>query len=240
MRTTTTSLRNCGPAARARTDSSSADTPAASSAAPGPVSTESWCAMRNSRPVGSLPGSTATTLWTRAISVEPGSYCQAPTEFCTRVSRPRPVRVSTSPSTTRSPAALPATCVSAAICCTCSNARPALNSSAGASTGARCGRLQRGDAPRRPGRGAGRPGSGRERRVDGGVRRLRRFGNARQPRRHPRWWGSRLLRRSVRACSASWSATAPPRRRSSRGGTGWPTAARSPPRRRTGRRARPR
>jgi hypothetical protein len=40
--TTTTSLRNCGPWLSARTVSSSADTPAASSAAPGPVSTESW------------------------------------------------------------------------------------------------------------------------------------------------------------------------------------------------------
>ena len=47
-------------------------------------------------------------------------------------------------------------------------------------------------------------------------------------------------RQVSRACSASWSAGGRRRRRSSPGGTGWPTAARSPRRRRSGRRARPR
>src|SRR4051794_20559590 len=137
--TTTTSLRGRGPLARARTDSSSADTPAPSSAAPGPFCTESWCAIRNTRPVGSVPGRTATTLRTRAISASPGPVPQVPTACCTRVSSPRPVRVATSESTTRSSAALPATCVCAAIACTCSNARAALNSVAGASAGAGAG-----------------------------------------------------------------------------------------------------
>ncbi len=146
--TTTTSLRSCGPSVSARTDSSNAETPAASSAAPGPVSTESWWAIRNSRPVGSEPGRTATTLRTRAISVEPGSYCQAPTERCTRVSSPSAVRVSTRSSTTWSPAALPATWVSAAICCTCVNARSALNSVDRGVGRGRGRRAQRQHAPR--------------------------------------------------------------------------------------------
>ena len=185
VRTTTTSLRSCGPAVSARTVSSRVDTPAASSLPPGPFSTESWWAIRNSRPVESLPFRKPTTLRTRAISVEPRPKSQAPTAFCTRVSSPSPVRVATSSSTTWPSAALPATCVWAAICCTCSNARAALNSSAGASAGFGCRRLQRGDAPRHEAEEQGDQDQAGDTAGAGGADAVRR-GNARQAPRHPR------------------------------------------------------
>ena len=132
--------------------------------------------MRNSRPVESLPGRTPTTLRTRAIRVSPGPLCQVPTAFWTRVSSPRSVRVATRPSTTRSFAALPATWVSAAICCTCSKARAALNSVRRGGQRAAGPGLERRDAPRRQaeqqgddqqsGDAAGAPGVRRRRRED--------------------------------------------------------------------------
>jgi hypothetical protein len=87
--------------------------------------------------VDAVPGIGTTTLRTRASPVPPALDDSSPpwaeTVSCTCASRPRPRSVASRCSRTRSFAALPATCGSAAIVRICSNARAALNSPAGAS-----------------------------------------------------------------------------------------------------------
>jgi hypothetical protein len=82
----TTSLRSRVPPS-ARTVSSMAATAAPSSAAPGPIAAESWCAASTTVPDGSVPGSVAMTLSTRPKVASP-SAGWTPTACRTSTDRP--------------------------------------------------------------------------------------------------------------------------------------------------------
>ena len=212
---------------------------------PGPVSTESWWAIRNSRPVGSVPGRTRDDVADAghlrlARPVLPGAdgvlHPGVQAEVGERARRGRRRRGRRRRCRRRGSRA--------AIRCTCSNARAALNSSAGRVGGAGSGGCSAGDAARRQAEQQQRRGAGRR------ARRGARRGTARC---HvgllstPGQDGVTLgdggavgPAAGQERVAASWSAAGRRRRRSSPGGTASPTAGRSRRRRRTGRRARPR